>query len=413
MSSQNDPHAGYREDAHDAEWRLCDADCGAVDELVEANWCRKHAEACARAARVREVLRLLEAGPAPDASLADATLARVLRARGVRAGAEEALCIDDDEALEVFMGSGYRLDRVPGSLRPRAERLASLLTLVTLPGADGASPDLVERTMARVPIRMRTEPTRSWRSTVGSFRLQDLVSVAAVLLIAGSVVWPVMATTSSMRSKAACGANINSVASAMGLYSGDFAGQLPVAAAGLGGGTWMNVGKGPGESNSSNLFTLARSGYTSLKQLACPANAKAPCGGCTPEQRDWADLDQVSYSYQIMFGPQRPSWEQGPRVVILGDASPIVRSQRAGLPWHPLQNSANHCGEGQWVLRSDGSGCFLTTPMAGDDNIWLPGVLEVALSRIADRIRQGQSSGIVEIRGNEVPDSATDSFLGP
>ncbi|MCE7975376.1 MAG: hypothetical protein DYG92_13800 [Leptolyngbya sp. PLA1] len=413
MNGQSDSLRGRDEDARGAEWRLCDADCGAVDGLVEAAWCREHSEACVRAARVREVLRLLEAGPAPDASLADATLARVLRAEGRLANAEEALCIDDDEAMEVFMGSGYRLDRVPGSLRARAERIASLVTLVTVPGGDGVSPDLVERTMSRIPIRVRTEQARTWRTTVGSFRLQDLVSIAAVLLIAGSVVWPVMATTKSMRSKTACGANINAVASAMGLYSGDYAGQLPLAAAGFGGGSWMNVGKGPGESNSSNLFTLARTGYASLKQLACPGNAKAPCGGCRPEQRDWADLEQVSYSYQIMFGPKRPVWEQGPRVVILGDASPIIRSQRAGLPWHPLQNSANHGGEGQWVLCSDGSGCFMTTPMAGDDNIWLPGVVEVALTRIADRIRQGQSSGIIEIRGNELPDSATDSFLGP
>jgi hypothetical protein len=197
------------------------------------------------------------------------------------------------------------------------------------------------------------------------------------------------------------------------MYGNDFNGSLPVASAGLGGPSWLDVGAGPGRSNSANLFALAKNGYTTLRQLACPGNEHAERGTCTPAANDWTSIDRVSYSYQVVFGQHRPTWESGPGVVVLADASPVIRRQLAGQAWHPLQNSANHGGRGQWVIRNDGSGGWLSTPVSNGDNIWLPAVLEVAISKIQDQVARGATAGQIEIRGDELPGSDRDSFLGP
>src|SRR5690606_33034858 len=146
-------------------------------------------------------------------------------------------------------------------------------------------------------------------------RLADLASVAAVVLIGAGLVLPVLSAVREQARRAACLTNLGSTASAMSSYAHSNRDSLPMATASLGGGHWWDVGS-PRSSNSANLYTLARDGYVTLATLACPGNPSAPTRVPSPDARDWRRLEEISYSYQIMFGP-RPAWNGPHRVVIL------------------------------------------------------------------------------------------------
>lgn len=394
---------------------LAAADAAALDALIDAGQSldRVPASHRERAARVASLLNLLGTpvkSAGDEGALVDVTMARMLRLTPSTDDIE--LSPDDIEAMDAYFAAEHRLDRVPSVLRDRAERIEGLGRLCTGGPAVAASASLLERTMARVPVRTRQSQNRV-RAVIGNFRLTDLVSMAAVLLISASVVWPVMSTWRAHAQRSECGLNFASLASAFGLYSGDYRDQLPVASAGLGGGSWLNVGAGSGLSNSANLFRLPKLNYTTLKTLACPSNATAKRGPCPPTDDDWSCITEVSYSYQNMFAERRPSWGQGPATVILADGSPAIRRALANEQWVPLQNSANHAGTGQWVLRTDGSSQWATTPVVNGDNIWLTNEQQAFVDQTNARLRplglELQSIKFFQT----VPVSETDSFLGP
>ncbi|MFA6044981.1 MAG: hypothetical protein WC718_08360 [Phycisphaerales bacterium] len=412
------------DDHQNFEWTLGAADARAVDAWINAKGDEAEGAKHAEPARVKKVAALmaLVGTPATAANvdldaLTDVTVARVGRAASSNAQGEDELSPDDAEALDALITAGYDVSRVPGVLRQRATQISNLLALSGTPvavesrlqGGDGE--DLVSRTLANVPLRVR--PRERFSFSGGTIRMADLVSIAAVLLIAASVVWPLLSTLRTHQQQLACGSNFAGIGSAMGTYAGDYRDHFPVAAASLGGPTWWDVGAGPGKSNSANLYQLPKLQYATLATLACPSNSEAPRGTCTKTSNDWGCLTDVSYSYQVMFGSDRPIWKQPTPVVVLADASPVTRRAAAGLTIHPQQNSQNHQGRGQWALLSDGSGRWLTKPEIGSDNIWLPAAMELAMQKAAERIGAGETSGTIEIHGNELPSSAQDSFLGP
>jgi hypothetical protein len=417
--------------------RLSGADQLAVDRLAGSRWRHEagvgagsssHAgissQDDARAARVSSLLMLLEAGraPASSAALVDATLARIAQAQvgaprdqGVPAEDAVELSIDDQEALDALVLAGFAAKRVPSSLRPRAQRIEAMADLVSrTPVARMHRPDLVDATARRILKTPRRTSSSELPSSRGSgWRLADLVSVAAVLLIGASVIWPMAASVRNHALRTGCASNLAAVASALGVYSNDFQGELPMATAGFGGGTWWNVGAGPGKSNSANLFTLARARYASLTDLACGGNQHAVRGTCSQESTDWGSIQQVSYSYQIIdraAGPA-PTWSREPGSIVLADRSPVTLRASRGEPVYILENSPNHDGRGQWILRNDGSSVWTNSPEVGGDNIWLPGQLEAAIAKIREQQKLGLTSGVIQ--GNELPVSANDAFLGP
>lgn len=393
---------------------LSAADRAAIDALFEPTTDNNNltSETRARRDRASALLRLLDTPTSPaDDTLVDVTMARVMRAARLAAvsqsPAEPELSDADREALDAWVQTGYDASRVPSSLRARAARHQNLAGLVTNMAADSTA-SLIDRTVAAVdqareahggPYKFRG----AWRS---NFRMGDLVSIAALLLIAVSVVWPVMAGMRSQASKMACAGNLRDVASAMSAYAGSNKDQMPMATASLGGGRWWDVGSSSGSSNSSNLFTLARSGFASLASLACPGNPHAPRTVAAPGARDWSNLDEVSYSYQIMFGSARHTL-QGDRAPVLADRSPVVLRAVRGQIIYPWENSTNHTGRGQEILYTDGSAQWLNTPtLKNGDNIWLPMVIEDALRQVA--ISRG-----LKLQGTETPAGADDVFLGP
>ena len=358
-----------------------------------------------------------------DRTLVDVACARVARQRELDRE-PVALHPADEEALDAYLRSGGDLSRVPSSLRDRAQRHAHLHAAL-LAGASGEPMDFAARSkridavvsaVADAADRdARPIPLEARRSGLSNLRLRDLVSLAAMLLIASAVAIPVLGSARASARQAACESNLLATANALGVYAGSYRSALPVATAGFGG-TWMNVGSTPDQSNSANLYTLVRTDHARLADLACPGNEVAPTVRRDPAATDWRDIHEVSYSYRVTEGYQ-PLWRlslPGPmrvaanpaRVVVLADRSPVTLKIAAGDPADPFANSPNHGGRGQHVLFADGSVGWTTDPrLESGDNIWLPRPVEAALDQARRHL------GL--IRGSELPATPEDAFLGP
>jgi hypothetical protein len=350
--------------------------------------------------------------------LVDVTLARVMRAgraMGPGADAELNLTEADARAADALAGAGYDAARVPEDLSARARRIEAISGLISEPRASSTS--LVDSVMAKVERldadrgdRMKLRPERGLGVGVVPIlaRWRDVLSTAAVLMVATSVVWTLAGAASHYSQRASCLTGLGGVASAMTGYANDYRDGLPMATASMGGGTWWDVQRDKPTSNSSNLFTLARKGYTALSSLACVGNPDAcRSAQCETDAMDWANLNEVSYSYQIMFGPHRPAWNGTTRSVVLADRSPVVRRAILGEAIRPDENSPSHDGSGQNVLFSDGSAQWLRSPvLSSGDNIWLPMPMRVELRMI-------QTPTAIEIHGVELPRSPDDAFVGP
>jgi hypothetical protein len=399
---------------------LSAADARAVDALFEAGLDATRADSGAERARVRKaaaILNLLDATATAgrDPTLVDVTLARVLRSGGVLP-ADDAMTFEDAAALDAWVMNGYQAERVPGSLRERARRHERLGALVAAAPANLAADSLVERTLERVQASIDGDQDRmrldADRARLGSgLRLADLISVAAVLLIAGAVIWPVFHRVRDQSRQFACQGNMASTARAFGLYATSNRESLPVANASLGGGgTWWNVGDRNARSNSANLFQLTRSGYARLGDLACPGNPSAPTGDASPDATDWRNSEEVSYSYRIMFGKGQARWSAAAdgSAVVMADRSPVVVKSMRGEAVSPLADSMNHRAKGQHVLFSDGHADWLTSPeLPNGDNIWLPRFIERKISELMGKPVPPPLSG------QEVPEDVHDAFVGP
>lgn len=412
-------------DEHQTELdsELSAKDAAAVDALFGAGFDIARLPQSAerkRVAKVSALLGLLRAGPAADPSLADVTLARVNRlaqSSGLAGTLDHtpALSVDDQEALDALVMSGFDPARVASSLRGRAARQGEVLSLLATPAAAGHG-DLVQRTLDTIQRHIDESEdvyslagNRERSGGRGGMRLRDLLSVAAVILIGSAVLLPVMSSFREQGRRTLCKANLGETAQGMSTYASANRDSLPMAAASLApGGTWWQVGKEPKQSNSANLFTLTRAGYVPLSRLACPGNPAAPTASPAPGALDWRRLEEVSYSYQIMFGALRPVWKRGPEAVVLADRSPVVLRAIRGEAVDPCSNAPNHACEGQHTLRNDGSVAWLASPvLPGGDNIWLPRSVEIRLRSLV------KQTTVSPIRGNETPEGADDTFLGP
>jgi prepilin-type processing-associated H-X9-DG protein len=137
------------------------------------------------------------------------------------------------------------------------------------------------------------------------------------------------------------------------------------------------------------LWMLARSGDVTAKQFVCPSGKDEPAStGRIDSYYDFPLYDNVSYGYQVPFGPEqtRPRDPIDNRMILAADKGPY-RDPGVALPpvslslgnlsedWHPF-NSNNHGGkskgEGQNVLFVDGHVTFERTPIVGvdQDNIY-------------------------------------------
>lgn len=244
------------------------------------------------------------------------------------------------------------------------------------------------------------------------FRLGDFAAVAAAAVLAFALLIPSMSQFRADAAQAACASNLQAAGLGFGLYGGDYDAHLPVAS-NCDKGIWWDVGRDPAHSNAANLFTLVREGYTALPHLACPGNASAIVAGLSRDAVDWESVEQVSYSYRIVFGGSPQRLHDDGQAVLVADRSPLVLAALKGRPVSLGANSPNHDGSGQHVLRADGSLQWTTSPVLGEgasrDHLWLPRSIE----RAVEAVLRSRQPTAVPLRGDETPSEMSDAFVGP
>ncbi len=404
-------------------------DSQALDALVAAEFDidRVPVRLRDRAGKLLSIMDGLSSGPADSHLAADARIhAGMSRINAFDFNPESIhLSPADEDSLEALVQSGMNPAHVAGGMRTRAEAQLRVLSLLDVPAFENPAAQrdalidrsmrLIERETLAQQQRMVVRPPTERAARGKTWRFSDLISVAAVLMVGAAVLWPVMSQARDSARRAACLSNNASLAGAFSMYSNDHRESLPMASASLGGLPWWNVGRNVAESNSANLYTLNRAGYSKVESMACSGNSSAVTRCDDTTKADWDRFEDVSYSFLNLFGRPGVSsgsvWHSTRPIVLLADRSAVVVRARAGALWIDVtENSPNHNASGQTVLLSDGSAKFLRTPDFEGDNIWIPVSIEDALRRSAQLHRGGRAE---PLRGVETPSSATDIFLGP
>ncbi len=289
---------------------------------------------------------------------------------------------DDQRLLDQLVEANFdpqAMEPLTPAERRRVSALVSLLGLLSDYPVDDADDTLVYATLARID---RREEERTARMTLGPetsgirrsrrIHIPDFITVAAVMLIAASVLWPLMSHARRASIDEGCNNNLRALGYAFSTYAADYDGAVPVAmmmaGSHLSWDTFRNV---------LNLAPLIDKDYCEQGHLDCPGN----------------DIHHLtSYSYQWQLPSFRLTWDANPTMVVLGDRNPVIDAARRGTIVAPLTVSLNHSERGQNVLFSDGSTPWIEKPVVGRDNIWLP--------EGANSLRKGQN-----------PKNANDVFL--
>jgi len=273
------------------------------------------------------------------------------------------LSAEDREVLDMLMECGFDESALPPMSAERKQRVAAVRNMFNLLGdypVDNADDLLIDATMARIgragnpqrsAIPIATARMEMQQAERRRWRIPDLVSIAAVILIFAGISIPVLSHVRNTMVDEGCATNLRALAQAFTQYASDYQGSMPVARAGIGAG-WDTF------SNSLNLRPLIDAGYCDQGHLNCPGNHEQ--GG-------------PSYSYQFQ-SPGKPSlWGVTHVGVVFADRNPLVDAARA-LRAQPPANamSINHGERGQNALQGDGAVIFMITPAYGKDNIWLP-----------------------------------------
>ncbi|MFG0273902.1 MAG: hypothetical protein ACF8QF_02470 [Phycisphaerales bacterium] len=400
-----DPATGGQGD----DVRLSDADRAAIDALVESGFAGTSADA--RTDAVRRLFASLEPHPdraAPDPSLVDITVTRVLRAGrdGVSVPERGGLVADDGAALDSLVACEWDDDALPPRHTRRGRRIARLVSVLSPASVEAiGADDLVDRTLLRVRAAgarpMLDRPLLPMPA--GSFRLADLIAVAAMLLIGLSILWPTVGAMRLDAMRTECQSGLANAGVGFALYGNDNLGRMPAVEGSIpatipGAGAWWEVGS-PTKSHSANLFVLIKQGYVHQHDLACVGNRHAPVSLDVARHDDWRSAEEVSYSYQLFNDPAR-RMPTSPNAVLLTDRSPLVLRAMQHEAAPPEARSPNHGGAGQNVLFGDRSVRWLIRPVTDSgDNFWLPANVD--------------GDGPVRLEGTETPVGPDDAFVGP
>ena len=272
------------------------------------------------------------------------------------------LSAEDRDVLDMLMECGFDFSALPAmspQQRQRAEAVQSVFRLLSDYPVEDADDLLVDATLARIarseqahrPTPINTPRMLEQNAQRRRWRIPDLISVAAVVLILASIAIPVLSSVRRQVIDDGCATNMRTIAQAFTQYASDYEGRMPVARAGFGHG-WDSF------SNSLNLKPLVDHGYCDQGHFDCPGSHAH--GG-------------PSYSYQFQAPKLTYIWGVTNLGVVLADRNPLIDAARAlKSPPPPLSISINHGGRGQNALQGDGAVMFLVQPAFRRDNIWLP-----------------------------------------
>lgn len=385
-----------------------------------------------RVQRMSHLLRLMAQWPVEAAAgdLVARTLARVAVGVGressdspatARATASSETDFDVlDQLLEATSHGDTNASRAIAQTQ-RGRRVSQWLDIIDHLPAEPPADDLVARTLSHIAVCGRRRevlahiadhrPAAVAESDGVSipaiaFRWSELIAVAAVLMIAVSLFWPMMAKTRSDAMRVACASNLQTAGIGLQNYAWDNGRVLPRYQTTLGS-VWWNVGQpvqdGLVQSNSAHLYKLRRENYVSAATLNCPTNGEAPQQLAT-SAFDWPNPRAVSYSYQNQYTAEPVRVGRTGSMVILADKNPLFTPQVdpatganavAFDAAHGLDIPGNrHAKPGQQVLLIDGSSLWAQSNSINGDNFYT--------------VRNVQT-----YRGTESPSIAGDSFVVP
>lgn len=213
----------------------------------------------------------------------------------------------------------------------------------------------------------------------------EVAAVAAIILIAVSILLPTSAHLRQKAWEAACSLRLSNIFDGMERYAGDHAGSLPAVSMAAGS-PWYKIGQDTekSESNTRHLWLLARDGYVSADQFVCPARKNGkPLNICMDEAKrlfDFPSSKNVSFSF-ILMTPDLAKKLTNSDQALLADRNPIFETvyDEKGVPQslriHVSDEflnmlSRNHRGRGQNVLFRDGSVRFLKQRRLDNDDIY-------------------------------------------
>jgi len=332
-----------------------------------------------------------------------------------------SLCPDDCLALDAILENGSLrittgqetgpdLPNAEARALQRAVKIQALGSLLDRSGHETVPHDLVTRTLesvreAQQKRRFAQQVQALGVSRPARFQWGELMTVAAVLLIAASLIWPVMERVRSDARRVACANNLAIAGQAFGRYASDHGGVMPRGKT-KPGTIWWNVGArsqpdGLIHSNSAHLYILVRAKYINPDWLRCPDNPSGQ-GHMDASMHDWRRFESVSYSYQNQYTRQAIRLDQLPEMAILADKNPLFVSRADGAEGliyrsdaDPSSPSIFHKQQGQNILTSSLRVIWKAKPVGPNgDNIWL-------------------IKGVSAYRGVEAPHAVDDSFLVP
>ncbi len=276
----------------------------------------------------------------------------------------------DAEALDFLVAAAFdpaAIDRMPSAVRANARRLLGDLGAIDRYPTEPASETLVDATLARVAQAERQRADRFNLPRELSLRrklhIPNFVAVAAVLLIAAGVAFPVASQVRASSSQAMCASGLRNLGSGISAYASDNLGLMPMTA-GIGSlfSTPSTAAKHSGDEgileNARHLEMLSNKGY-------CHEN----CTRCNGAR---------NLSYRVPLHRKQMYLAGIGRSAIVADANPVQAILTRGVTPVTLELvSHNHGQVGQNVLFSDGSSFWTITPILPigpsrvRDNIWV------------------------------------------
>ena len=251
-----------------------------------------------------------------------------------------------------------------------------------------------------------------WRG----FTLIELLVVVAIIALLISILLPSLSRARELAKRTMCAANLSALGKSVKIYANENEESWPVPAFFKGARVvyaspnqiintdgssaqdddrpireeWSSAedeAAGTNISTTRAFWMLIRAGELNPKSFVCPSSGDRPDPTDEIELAyDFAELENISYGYQVPFGPfdTRPSENVDTRMAMAADKGPYSRS--TGNPpdddgtydldtqpklWYRF-NSSNHggigAGEGQNVLFADGHAEYNQKPIVGVDH---------------------------------------------
>lgn len=320
----------------------------------------------------------------------------------------------DEAAIDALVEAGCRPDALPldADRRARMERVMGLLSLLDHLPQERTGDLLAERTLRRIAAARQKQRLAQQVQSLGvqqgaGLRLGEMLALAAMLLVAVSILWPVMAGARGSARQMACQQNLAAAGLGFASYAADHQGDMPATRMRLGDPWWLTGETGPdgsARSNSANLFQLAKHRYAPLEALSCPENQDALLEMEPVElaaASDWPAADEVSFSYQNQYTANPRPLARGPEIAMLADKNPFFEPGRYKFHLGCDRNrrdraiSLNHAAKGgQNVLLTSGRVQWLASARIAQDNIYHVG-----------------GEGLDNYTGVEGPRDGEDSFL--